>query len=123
MAATDRVLIRDLRLRGIVGIHPWEREKPQDLVLHLTLYGDLEPAARSDEIGDTFHYGSVSRAVAAYVEGASHRLLETLAREVARVCLEAGAERVRVRIDKPWAVANAVAGVELERSRADFDLA
>lgn len=120
MTADDRMMIRDLKTRGIVGINDWERDKPQDLIFNLTLFSDLEPAARSDQIGDTVHYGTVSRAVVAYVEESRHRLLETLAREVARICVEHGAERVIVRIDKPWAIENAVACVEIERSRDDF---
>ena len=121
MAAGDRIHLRDLRVRAIVGIHPWEREKPQDLVINLTLFGDLERAATSDEIGDTVHYGTLARAVVAHAQSAGHRLIETLARELARIALDLGAERVIVRVDKPWAVEHAAAAsVEIERSRADF---
>lgn len=121
MAAGDRIHLRDLRVRAILGIHPWEREKPQDLVINLTLFGDLERAAASDEIGDTVHYGTLARAVAAHAQSAGHRLIETLARELARIALDLGAERVIVRVDKPWAVEHAAAAsVEIERSRADF---
>jgi FolB domain-containing protein len=121
MAAGDRIHLKDLRVRAIVGIHPWEREKPQELVINLTLFGDLERAAASDEIGDTVHYGTLARAVVAHAQSAGHRLIETLARELARIALEQGAERVIVRVDKPWAVEQAAAAcVELERSRADF---
>ncbi|MEM7308320.1 MAG: dihydroneopterin aldolase [Planctomycetota bacterium] len=121
MASNDCIHIRDLRVRGIVGINDWERGKPQDLIVSLTLYHDLEPAARSDEIDDTFHYGTISKAIVAYVQAAEHRLIETLAREICRIGLEHGADRVRVRLDKPWAVENAVASVEIERTRADFE--
>jgi dihydroneopterin aldolase len=122
MAAGDRIHLRDLRVRAIVGIHPWEREKPQELILNLTLYRDLDAAADSDAIGDTVHYGALAKAVAAHAQSAGHRLIETLARELARIALEHGAERVVVRVDKPWAVENAAAAsVELERSRADFE--
>jgi len=121
MAAGDRIHLRDLRVRAIVGIHPWEREKPQDLVINLTLFGDLERAATSDEIGDTVHYGTLARAVVAHAQSAGHRLIETLARELARIALDLGAERVIVRVDKPLAVEHAAAAsVEIERSRADF---
>jgi FolB domain-containing protein len=122
MASGDRIHLRDLRVRAIVGIHPWEREKPQELVINLTLYGDLEKAATTDAIGDTVHYGTLAKAVVAHAQSAGHRLIETLARELARIALEQGAERVVVRIDKPWAVEHAAAAsVELERSRADFE--
>jgi dihydroneopterin aldolase len=120
MAADDRIHLEGLRVRGIVGIHPWEREKPQDLVIHVTLWRDLEPAARSDDIADTLSYGALSRAIVEHVRTASPRLLEALARDLARIAIELGAERARVRIDKPWAVEGALAAVEIERSRADL---
>ena len=121
MAASDRILLRDLRVRAVVGIHPWEREKPQELVINLTLFRDLDRAAASGEVADTVHYGTLARAVAAHAQAAGHRLIETLAHDLARISLEHGAERVIVRIDKPWAVEHAAsAAVELERTRADF---
>jgi len=42
--AADRIFVRDLRLRGIVGINEWERSKRQDIVVNLTLFGDFARA-------------------------------------------------------------------------------
>jgi FolB domain-containing protein len=120
MAADDRIHLTGLRVRGIVGIHPWEREKPQELVIHATLWRDLEAPARSDAIDDTLSYGALSRAIVAHVATAKPHLLEKLARDLARIAIELGAARARIRIDKPWAVEDALAAVELERSAADF---
>lgn len=120
MAASDRIHLSELRVRGIIGIHPWEREKPQDLVIHATLWRDLEVAARSDEIDDTVSYGALSRAFVEHVTTSEPRLLEKLARDLARIAVELGAERARIRIDKPWAVEGACAAVEIERGREDF---
>ncbi len=122
MTTEDRILIRDLEVRAIVGINEWERTKKQDLMLNLVLFRDLRVSAESDDVKDTLHYGTIAKAVLAYVEGSEHRLIETLATGVARLCIEHGAERVRVRVDKPWAVRHAAAAaVEIERGRADFE--
>lgn len=122
MTAPDKILIRDLELRAIVGVNEWERTKKQDLVLNLVLYSDLRASARSDDVGDTLHYGTLTKAVSAYVEASEYRLIETLATGVARLCVEHGADRVRVRVDKPWAVRHAAAAaVEIERERSDFE--
>ena len=117
----DRIHLKDLHVRGIVGIHPWEREKPQDLVIHLTLDCDLDPSGKSDQIDDTVSYGALARAVVEHVTTSEHRLIEKLARELARIAIGLGASRAWVRIDKPWAVENALASVEIERERADFE--
>ena len=37
----DKILITDLSARGIIGIHDWERQKPQEILINLTLFVDL----------------------------------------------------------------------------------
>ncbi len=37
----DTIVIRDLLVRGILGINDWEREQPQDILLNVTLFADL----------------------------------------------------------------------------------
>ncbi len=119
----DRVFVRDLRLRGIVGINDWEREKLQDIVVNLQLFGDFRRAGESDEIDDALNYRTITKDVIAHVESSSHYLVERLATELARICVvEHGAPRARVRVEKPGALrfADSV-GVEIERTRQDFD--
>lgn len=119
----DRIIIRDLRLRGIVGINDWEREKRQDIVVNLTLFGDLRSAGASDRIEDTLNYRSLTKDVIAHVEGSSHYLVERLATELARICVvDHGADRARVRVEKPAALRfSDSVGVEIERRRSDFE--
>lgn len=121
--AEDRILIRDLLVRGIVGINDWEREKPQDILINLDVFLDARRAGRSDEISDSINYRSLAKDVIAYVEGSAHYLVEALATRIARiVVLDHGAERVRVRVEKPGAVRFAGSvGIEIERSAADFE--
>jgi FolB domain-containing protein len=122
VAVGDKILIRDLRARGIVGINDWEREQPQEVVVQLTLFRDLSRAATTDDIGDTLNYRSLAKDVIAYIEGSRHFLVEALAAGIARLCvLEHGAVRVVVRVEKPGALrfADSV-GVEIERRREDF---
>jgi FolB domain-containing protein len=120
--AADRILIRELRLRGIVGINDWEREKEQEIVVGLTLYGDLAVAGRSDDIADTVNYRTLAKDVLAYVESSRHYLVEALATEIARICcLDHGVERAVVRVEKPGALRFATSvGVQIERTPDDF---
>ncbi len=123
MSSLDRLVIKDLLVRGIVGINDWEREKPQDILINASVFVDVRAAGASDDIADTFNYRTLTKAFIAYVEGASHFLVETLATELARIAVvEMGAERVVLRVEKPGALRFARSvGIEIERGRADFE--
>ena len=54
----DKLHIRDLMLRCIIGLNDWEREKKQDILINITLYADLITACQSDNIEDTVDYKS-----------------------------------------------------------------
>ena len=118
----DQIHINDLRLRCVIGVYPEERREKQDITLNITLFADLRAAGSSDDLRDTVDYKAVKQAVRALVEGSNFLLVEKLAAEVARVCLQTPrVERARVRLDKPGALrfARSVA-VEIERTVADF---
>lgn len=115
----DRIYIRDLLVRCIVGIYPHEREEKQDVIINITLEADLRAACASDDIDDTVNYKSIKKAVYQMVEQSEFLLIERLADAVAAICLEApGVQRATVTVDKPGALrfARSVA-VEITRSR------
>ena len=115
----DKIHIRELRTRCIIGIFPEEREKEQEIELDITLYADLSAAGQSDNIEDTVDYKSVKAHVLDLVEKSSYFLVERLAQVVADLCLDAPhVEAVTVVLDKPGALrfAQSVA-VEITRSR------
>jgi FolB domain-containing protein len=122
VSARDRILVRNLLVRGIVGLNDWERVKTQDIVVNLEIHGDFTAAGRSDDVSDTLNYRSLTKDVIAYVEGSGHYLVEALAHEIARIAVTRhGAERVRVRVEKPGALRFAESvGVEIEREAGDF---
>lgn len=116
---TDRIHIRDLALRCVIGVHPDERRARQDVILNVTLEVDGRPAARTDAIADAVDYKAIKLAIVELVEASSFHLLETLAERVAQICLRSpGVRRVTVTIDKPGALrfARSVA-VEITRPR------
>ncbi len=120
--ALDEIRIEDLLIRTIIGINGDERHDRQDVLLNLTLFVDTRAAGTSDDIADApVNYRTLKKKVIAAVEGSSFHLLERLAAEVARVCLEEKeVERVRVSAAKPGALrfARSVA-VVIERGRGD----
>ncbi len=116
----DKVIIRNLRARGIIGVNAWEREKPQEILINIVLFTDNRAAEASDDIADCVNYRTVAKKVLAHAESAARYTVEALAGDLARLCLEEpGVARVQVRVEKPGAVrfADAV-GVEIERARA-----
>lgn len=113
----DRIHLRDLRLRAIIGVYPEERRQKQDLVLNLELQVDLRQAGETDRIEDTVDYHLLQQRIIAQVEASTHALIEKLAAEIAQTCLDHPAVKaVRVILDKPGALrfARSVA-VEIER--------
>jgi FolB domain-containing protein len=119
----DRIVIKDLLVRGILGINDWEREQPQDILVNLTLFADLRRAGFSDDIADTVNYRTVTKKILAHMETSTRYTVEALATDIARLCLqEAGVTRVRVRLEKPGALRFARSvGVEIERTHEDLE--
>ena len=118
----DRIDIHYLLLRGIIGINDWEREKQQDILINLSLFGNFRSAGDSDDIADTINYRTVTKKVIKHVETSKRFTVEALASDIARICLEEpGVQRARVRVEKPGALRFARSvGVEIERSPKDF---
>ncbi len=123
MSESDRILIRDLLVRGIIGVNDWEREKEQDILINMTVFFDTTAAAASDDVADALNYRTLTKAVIGYVKASSHYLVESLAAAIARLAVvDHGAERVVVRVEKPGALRFAASvGVEIERARGDFE--
>jgi 7,8-dihydroneopterin aldolase/epimerase/oxygenase len=84
----DRITITGLRARGHHGVYDLERRDGQDFIVDVVLELDTAPAAVSDDVADTVHYGELAAALAGVVSGEPVNLLETLAARLARVCLE-----------------------------------
>lgn len=115
----DQTFIKDLLVRGIIGITERERAQRQDILINITLFGDMSRAGVSDHIQDCINYRTVAKKTIAYVEKTARYTVEALASDLARLCLEErGVEKVRVRVEKPGAVRFAQSvGVEIERTR------
>ncbi len=115
----DEIHVRDLKFRCIIGVNPQERREKQDVVVNLTLYGDLRRAGRTDRIEDTVDYKTIKKQVLAMGERSQCFLVERLAEQVAEICLaQAGVRRVKVLVEKPSALRFArTVGVQIVRGR------
>ncbi len=121
MPSADKILIQDLLLRTVIGLTDHERRDRQDVVINLTLFADLRRAGESDSVDDSLNYRTLAKAIIAHVEPSAYYTVEALATAIARLCIEHGAERAIVRVEKPGALRFAQSvGVEIDRDRADF---
>ncbi|NND66806.1 MAG: dihydroneopterin aldolase [Halioglobus sp.] len=115
----DIVYITALRAETIIGIHDWEREERQAVIIDLELGCDTTRAARSDDISYALDYAKVSEQVIALVEASQCLLVETLAEKIARLLTrDYGVPWLRLRLSKPAALEEAGdVGVIIERDR------
>jgi FolB domain-containing protein len=114
----DRIFIKDLLVRCVLGLTDEERREKQDVLINVVLFVDLARAGRSDRAEDTVDYRALKKEIFAAAEASEYHLAEALAERVANVCLAHGVERVQVTVEKPGALrfARSVA-VEIERGR------
>jgi FolB domain-containing protein len=116
----DKIIIRNLMVRGILGINEEERKNRQDILVNIVMEADTRQAAASDSIEDAVNYRSVAKAVIAHIEAGRPMLVERLVAEIAQICFESD-ERIRaveVTVEKPGAVRFAESvGVSIYRTR------
>jgi FolB domain-containing protein len=115
----DQILIKDLLVRGVIGISDRERAQPQDILINITMYTDISKVAQTDNLEDTVSYRTVAKKVLAYAEKANRYTVEALAADIAGMVLEEpGVKGVRIQVEKPGAVRfSRSVGVEIERFR------
>jgi len=118
----DRIEISDLRVLGVHGVLPEERERAQPFSVDLVAWVDMAAAQRSDELADTVDYGALAQLAADVVGGRSFQLLEALAGRLADALLVADArlQAVAVTVRKlrpPLPLDVASTGVRVYRSR------
>ena len=122
MTAPDRIELRGLRVVGICGALPEERDRPQPLEIDLDVVADLSVAGSSDALDDTVDYGALCDRVVEVVAGGKPQLLEHLASVLAEAVLDLDARisGVDVSVRKlrpPVPHELATSGVRLERRR------
>ena len=102
--SADRIALTGLRVRGFHGVLAQERVDGQDFLVDVVLHLDLAPAAASDAVADTVHYGELAERLAAVIAGEPVALIEALADRLATVCLSYDAvQRAEVTVHKPSA--------------------
>jgi len=122
-AALRHVFIRDLVLECSIGVHQFEREAPQRVRINLDLaVREADTNGRlNDDLANVVCYEALTKGVRELVSGDHVNLVETLAEDVAAMCLkDIRVRSARIRIEKLDILADAVSvGVEIERFNPD----
>lgn len=113
--AKTRVFLRGYKVMANIGVHPHEHEGKQLISVdaELKLASTIQPTA--DRIGETLNYEWLVAVIEQVCARGHVQLVETLNHRIAETCLQDDrVHSVRVRIEKPGAIANAdAAGAEL----------
>ncbi len=99
---TDYVSVRDLAVRAVIGVHEWEREIEQTLLVSVDMAADVRKAAASDNLTDALDYSAVAATIAAVLREGKFRLIETAAERVAdRLLADFRLTWLRLELRKP----------------------
>ncbi len=102
--AGDRISLTGLSVFGHHGVFDFEKEQGQTFVVDVVVWLDLSPAADSDDVRDTLHYGELAELAAGIVGGPGRDLIETVAAEIADgVAVRWPVRAVEVTVHKPGA--------------------
>jgi dihydroneopterin aldolase len=117
---TDYVSVRDLSVRAVIGVHEWEREIEQTLLVSVDMATDVRKAAANDDLADALDYSAVAATVAAVLREGRFRLIETAAERVAeRLLTVFPVSWLRLELRKPITSAPTTytAAITIERTR------
>jgi 7,8-dihydroneopterin aldolase/epimerase/oxygenase len=112
-----RIFIRDLEMIASVGVHQFEKVKPQRIRVSIDLVvGPRSPDA-TDTVDTVLSYENVVKAVRAIVATGHFHLIETLAEHIAAECLNHyTVVSAKVKVEKPDIFPDAATvGIEIER--------
>jgi len=115
----DAIVIRDLRVEALIGIHKRERHVVQTLSIDLEIGIPGTAVFSSDKVADTIDYEQVTLRIKALAASGHFRLVETFAERVASLVIaDFGAPWVKVSAAKIGILPNAkFVGVSIERRK------
>lgn len=118
----DRTFIKDLLVRGIIGINPEERVNKQDILINATLWADTRRAGETDNVEFAVNYRTAAKAIIAHIEENQPLLVERLVADLVRICMATNdaIQAIEMTVEKPGAVRFAQSvGVTIFRTRTE----
>lgn len=118
--STYRVFVRDLVLSCSIGVHDFEKGRPQRVRVTAELIVSEEPDVTSDDLSGVLNYEPIVNGIKAIAASGHINLVETLAERIIDFCLiERRVAAARVVVEKldVYPEAESV-GVTIERRRS-----
>ncbi len=118
-ADTDRrIFIRDFQLQVSIGIHDFEQDAPQTVVVNVDLLLAPSDKAHNDRIGNVLNYDTVHDGIVALAKSRHFNLQETLCEAILDLCLaQPGVIEARISTEKPDVYKDCRVGYEAVRRR------
>jgi 7,8-dihydroneopterin aldolase/epimerase/oxygenase len=115
--AGARIFVRAIPVDAEIGLYPHEYGRTQPLVVDV----EVEAAVSGfEEAGDVINYENIVNWTREVASSGHIKLVETFAEQVALACMrDARVMSARVRVEKPQALAPAIAGVEILLKRGE----
>ena len=115
-----RIVLSDLEASILIGLHPWEQEKPQRILVNAEVWAYAGAVYTDDHATRIVDYDRIRNRVRDEWPKRPHiKLLEPLAEELIALCFTfPDVEAARVRVEKPDIFPDAKSvGIELYRRR------
>ena len=115
LTSRQSILIEGLELMMSIGIHDFEKNKPQRVMVDIELQIDPKSKPQSDNINEVISYADIIEKITALSQEKHFALVETFANDVGIACLSMGsqAQKVTLTVKKPDIIQNANVGVTL----------
>ncbi|MDJ1179433.1 dihydroneopterin aldolase [Roseofilum sp. BLCC_M91] len=116
------IKITNLRLRTLIGINDWEREKKQDVVINIKIGFDAKKPSETDQIEDTVNYKWITKQIIEQVENHSYGLIERMGQTIIDIVMaDPKVIWTKVKVDKPFALRfSDSVSVKLRAHRSNF---
>ena len=84
----DKIIIKNLKTEGILGIHQREQDTPQPIQINVVMSVDTSAAAAGDDIHQTVNYSTIAKQIIQKVQDTHYYTVEALIAALADMILE-----------------------------------
>ncbi len=80
--------LKNFKIKTLIGVHDYERQAPQELILNLKIRVDASKAVETDSIKHALDYEKLHQRILELAQRSSFQLLETLVHHIEKLVLE-----------------------------------
>ena len=102
---SDEIFIEGLECFTVIGINDWEKKTKQLVIIDVSIFILQVTNKNKDLITETIDYKNLSYKIKSFVEESDFDLIETLAKEIALLCLKVEkVVKATIKVNKPNAL-------------------